>query len=259
MRGHWVLNQSKDWFHEQGLTVIYGDTDSVFVSTEGSDYKSTDGKKLEARLNSWWTEKIKTDFDLTSELEMEFETHYSPFFMPTIRGTEAGSKKRYAGKKQNSDGTSEIVFKGLESVRSDWTPLAKEFQTELFELIFNNQPCKSFLEQTISDLNSGKLDSKCAYTKRIRQHLSEYVKTTPPQIKAARAANEHYGREIYTRGSQVQYVITHLGPQELAMNEALLDYEHYINKQLFPIAESILHVAFPEFLAVFDKQLNWSF
>ncbi|GAA0298922.1 DNA polymerase II [Psychrosphaera haliotis] len=259
MRGHWVLNQSKDWFHEQGLTVIYGDTDSVFVSTEGSDYKSTDGKQLEVRLNSWWTEKIKTDFDLTSELEMEFETHYSPFFMPTIRGTEAGSKKRYAGKKQNNDGTSEIVFKGLESVRSDWTPLAKEFQTELFELIFNNQPCKSFLEQTINDLNSGKLDSKCTYTKRIRQHLSEYVKTTPPQIKAARAANEHYGREIYTRGSQVQYVITHLGPQELAMNEALLDYEHYINKQLFPIAESILHAGFPELLAVFDKQLNWSF
>ncbi|MDA8621038.1 DNA polymerase II [Psychrosphaera sp.] len=259
MRGHWVLNQSKEWFHENGLTVIYGDTDSVFVSMEGSQYTSRDGKQLEQRLNSWWTEKIKQEFSLVSELEMEFETHYAPFFMPTIRGTDAGSKKRYAGKKQNSDGSSKIVFKGLESVRSDWTPLAKEFQTKLFELIFNNQPCNSFLEQTINDLNLGKLDTKCAYTKRIRQHLPEYVKTTPPQIKAARAANQHYQRDIYGKGSQIQYVMTLAGPKELAMNSTTLDYEHYINKQLFPIAESILHSDFPELLNVFEKQLNWSF
>ena len=43
--------------------------------------------------------------------------------MPTIRGMETGSKKRYAGLSHNK-----MVFKGLETVRTDWTPLAQAFQ-----------------------------------------------------------------------------------------------------------------------------------
>ena len=30
-------------------------------------------------------------------LEIEFDTHHAKFFMPTIRGSDVGSTKRYAG------------------------------------------------------------------------------------------------------------------------------------------------------------------
>jgi DNA polymerase-2 len=64
---------------------------------------------------------------LDSALELQFETHYRRFLMPTIRGTEEG-KKRYAGLVQRQDGSEDVVYKGLESVRTDWSPLARQFQ-----------------------------------------------------------------------------------------------------------------------------------
>ena len=41
--------------------------------------------------------------------------------MPTIRGAEEGSKKRYAGLVVHADGREDMVYKGLETVRSDWS------------------------------------------------------------------------------------------------------------------------------------------
>ena len=45
MRGHWVLNESKAWFHENGLEVIYGDTDSIFVHV-GDDQSAENSRAL---------------------------------------------------------------------------------------------------------------------------------------------------------------------------------------------------------------------
>ena len=64
---------------------------------------------------------------MESWLEIEFETHFQRFLMPTIRGSDKGSKKRYAGHDVDSARMAirTLVFKGLESVRSDWTALAQ--------------------------------------------------------------------------------------------------------------------------------------
>ena len=48
-------------------------------------------------INDNWTALIRREFDLPCYLEIEYETHYRRFLMPTIRGLEKGSKKRYAG------------------------------------------------------------------------------------------------------------------------------------------------------------------
>jgi DNA polymerase-2 len=59
--------------------------------------------------------------------------------MPTVRGAEEGSKKRYAGLVR-ADGGDDLVFKGLETVRTDWTPLAQTFQRELYRRVFKREP-----------------------------------------------------------------------------------------------------------------------
>lgn len=43
--------------------------------------------------------------------------------MPTIRGAEQSSKKRYVSLVIRADGSEEVVYKRLETVRTDWTPL----------------------------------------------------------------------------------------------------------------------------------------
>ncbi|MCP4979988.1 MAG: DNA polymerase II, partial [Gammaproteobacteria bacterium] len=99
-RGHDLIIQTVQLIEEQGYEVIYGDTDSVFVSLHGAcdnRVAAEIGNRLVEIINQYWTEKLRQEYDIESCLEMEFETHYRQFFMPTTRGSEQGSKKRYAG------------------------------------------------------------------------------------------------------------------------------------------------------------------
>jgi len=48
-------------------------------------------------INQYWQDQLQQDYGIQSYLEMEFETHFNQFFMPTVRGSDKGSKKRYAG------------------------------------------------------------------------------------------------------------------------------------------------------------------
>ncbi|VEC93912.1 DNA polymerase II [Salmonella enterica subsp. enterica] len=65
-----------------------------------------------------------------------------PFSDADIRGADTGSKKRYAGLIQEGD-SQRMVFKGLETVRTDWTPLAQRFQQELYLRVFRNDLIKT--------------------------------------------------------------------------------------------------------------------
>lgn len=246
MRGHDIMQTTAKWIEDAGYKVIYGDTDSTFVWLEGdidTKHAMEIGKRLEHEINQKWTQLIEQEYQLNSDLEIEFETHFERFLMPTIRGSELGSKKRYAGLKTKGTG-SELVFKGLETVRSDWTPLAKEFQQQLYEMVFSDQDVSYFLTRTIALTREGKNDHKLVYRKRLRQRLDKYVKNVPPHVKAARIAdhiNQTRGKALkYQHKGWISYVITTNGPEPIEYIAHPLDYEHYIEKQIRPIAEGIL-------------------
>ena len=79
-----------------------------------------------------------------------------------------------------------MVFKGLESVRTDWSPLAREFQRELYRRIFLGEDYTDYLFQLVDDLRAGHLNDKLVFRKRLRRRLDDYVKNVPPHIQAAR-------------------------------------------------------------------------
>ncbi|MCW9015219.1 MAG: DNA polymerase II [Gammaproteobacteria bacterium] len=248
-RSHQIIKQTVKLIDQQGYTVIYGDTDSVFVSLEkqvNNEDADKIGKQLVDNVNSYWKNQLQLEFGIESFLEMEYETHFIRFFMPTIRGSEKGSKKRYAGLIKNTDGTTKIVFKGLETVRTDWTELARSFQQTLYKLIFNNQSFEDYIRQTVCDLKQGKLDQQLTYRKRLRQKLSDYKKNIPPHARAAIKAESIFhsngSPSLYKNTGWIEYVITVHGPETLECQTSPLDYEHYIDKQLTPIADTILNV-----------------
>ncbi|MDZ7684083.1 MAG: DNA polymerase II [Gammaproteobacteria bacterium] len=150
LRGHEILQQTRDLIEARGYTVIYGDTDSVFVLLEGVPPEKVDetGTTLIQELNVWWRNHLSDTVGVESCLEMEFETHFEKFLMPRIRGSEEGSKKRYAGT-STDDGKPRLVFKGLETVRSDWSALARDFQQQLYWRIFMDEPYESFVQETV--------------------------------------------------------------------------------------------------------------
>ncbi|NOU50578.1 DNA polymerase II [Pseudoalteromonas sp. JBTF-M23] len=262
MRGHEIMKTTKRLIEEQGYVVIYGDTDSTFVALNRaySDQQADEiGKKLIDKINAWWKQELKQRFGIKSFLELEYETHYRKFLMPTIRGSETGSKKRYAGlvSKGNAD---EIIFKGLESARSDWTPLAQEFQKNLYMMVFHNQDPSSYVRSIVERTQMGEFDHMLTYEKRLRRRLHEYEKNIPPHVRAARMADEknaNLGRPLqYQNRGQIEYLITINGPEPKEYLESPIDYQHYIDRQLKPIAEAILPFVGYDFKQLSEPQLG---
>lgn len=247
LRGHQIMRETRTWVEAEGYEVIYGDTDSIFIWL-GKRYAEADAlaiaDQLVAHINAKWKEQLKTTLDIECYLEIEFDAHYQRFFMPTIRGSDQGSKKRYAGLILNDSGKEELVFRGLETVRSDWTPLAKRFQQELFEKIFREEPYADFIRDYVRELRSGKLSDLLIYRKRLRGKLDSYDRITPPQVRAARLADEHNAKLRrplqYQNGGWINYVMTVNGPEPMEVLRSAIDYEHYVAHQLRPIADAIL-------------------
>ena len=262
MRGHDIMQMTAQWIADEGYKVIYGDTDSTFVWLDG-DFTNEKvyevGKQLQKTINQKWIDYIEEEYQLKCELEIEFETHFTQFLMPTIRGSSEGSKKRYAGLKY-SGGKETLVFKGLETVRSDWTPLAKEFQYTLYSMVFGHEDVSEYIRQFISDTRAGKKDDQLIYRKRLRRRLDEYVKNVPPHVKAARKAdeqNKQLGKELrYQYKGWIAYYITLNGPEPTEYRTSTIDYEHYIDKQIRPVAEAILPFVGLSFDEIASSQLG---
>ncbi|WP_404973122.1 DNA polymerase II [Vibrio campbellii] len=246
MRGHEIMKQTKVLIEDKGYQVIYGDTDSTFVSLNGT-YSQADadkiGNELVDYINQWWNDHLRSEYNLNSILELEYETHYRKFLMPTIRGAETGSKKRYAG--LIGEGEQErIIFKGLESARTDWTPLAQRFQNTLYQMIFHGEDPSDYVREMVEKTNNGEFDDQLVYQKRLRRKLHEYQKNIPPQVRAARLAddiNAKLGRPLqYQNRGRIEYLITVNGPEPHEYRNSPIDYQHYVDKQLKPVADAIL-------------------
>ncbi len=232
--GQRILLWTRDRLEAMGYPVIYGDTDSVFAVSGISDAAEAErmGATVVGRLNEALGAWIAETYEVPSHLMLEFERLYVRFFMPRLRHRPGGSKKRYAGIVGRGS-RRELVFTGLESVRRDWTLLAKDFQRHLLQRVFDQQEIEPFIVEFVRELREGQRDGDLVYRKALRKPLEAYGKTTPPHVRAARLLPGRPGRVI-------AYVMTTEGPQPVGHVTAPLDYRHYIDKQLRPIADAIL-------------------
>jgi DNA polymerase-2 len=262
-RSHEIILQTVKLIEAEGYEVIYGDTDSVFVSLQKACENSRAekiGDRLVGLINRYWQDQLDRDYGIQSYLEMEFETHFNQFFMPTMRGSDQGSKKRYAGLIDDGLGNRIIHYKGLETVRTDWTELARNFQKTLYQLVFDGEEHEDYILQTVAELRSGKFDDQLVYRKRLRKKLSEYLKNIPPHAQAAIKAEAIFKQtkqpSRYRNKSWIEYVITVSGAETLECQQSGLDYDHYIEKQLTPIVDTILNAIGNSMEAVTSQQQN---
>ncbi|WP_439859446.1 DNA polymerase II [Pseudomonas sp. MBLB4136] len=263
LRGHEIMRRTRELIEVEGYAVIYGDTDSTFVWLKRAHDEADAariGRALVQRVNQWWREHLRAEFGLDSALELQFETHYRRFLMPTIRGAEEGSKKRYAGLVRRADGSDEMVYKGLETVRTDWSPLAQQFQQELYWRVFHRQPYQAYVRDYVRRTLAGELDELLVYRKRLRRRLDDYQRNVPPHVRAARLADDYNARQgrprQYQSGGWISYVITLAGPEPLECRQAAIDYDHYVTRQLRPVADAILPFVDDDFGALVDGQLG---
>jgi DNA polymerase-2 len=248
--GHRILGWTRDEFEAQGYRVLYGDTDSVFVEM-GSMKSERDpherARELRESVQRRIVERVGREYAVVPRLELELERVYERFLLPRVRGGQSGSKKRYAGLVGG-----EVDVVGLEAVRRDWPAIARRCQRGLLSLLFSDRPVAPFLRELVDRVRAGDLDEELVIRKGIRKEaLERYTSQTPPHVRAARKAGRPVGRVV-------RYLITHTGPEPVFPGEPLpehIDREHYVEKVLRPIADSIL----PHVGLSFDEVLGEPF
>jgi len=249
--GKEMLLWSKRWFETAGFEVLYGDTDSLFVrsGSPGADAAFDEAARLAAQLNADLEGHIAERWSVRSRLELEFEKLYLKLFLPHARHSARGASKRYAGlvhvrrvtdglagdvaHEVAGEGPRDVEFVGMEVVRRDWTALAKRVQRELYGRLFADRPVEAYLADVVRQVRSGTFDDELVYRKNLRKGTDDYTASTPPHVAAARKSSRSPGRLI-------SYVMTIDGPEPLDNLRHRLDREHYVAKQVRPVAEPVL-------------------
>ena len=235
----WVIQTTAELIEKKGYKVLYEDTDSIFIETKlGKDKANQLGKELAIYISDYYKDYVKEKFNRKSYLELQFDKQFISMMIPSVRKkaeegeVQAAAKKRYAGLVEK-DGKEELEVTGLESIRGDWVEAARDFQKELLMKLFHKEPIEAFIKSYIKKIKEGKLDKELVYRKSIRKSLAEYTKTTPPHVKAARQLDS-------LDSNIIEYYITTEGPEPIQKLKHKIDYKHYIEKQIKPLAEQVL-------------------
>ena len=245
--------------------MLYGDTDSVFVASGLTDTQEANAAAPQwvAQFNAALTQHLKDTAGVDSQLELEFEKLYTQLYLASVRGGSQGARKRYAGMRFGSD---ELEFVGMEVVRRDWTELAKDVQRNLFARLFAELPQElaeqtnavsqtgaevaAYLKQVVAALREGQLDHLLVYRKNLRKDVSSYTTNVPPHVQAVKKSVEKPPRVVV-------YVMTTAGPELVSEIHHPIDREHYVTRQIQPIAAPILETLGLDFSQVIgdDRQI----
>lgn len=173
--------------------------------------------------------------NLPDDMELELEGYYDRGFFV--------SKKRYAVIYEG-----EITVKGLELVRRDWAPVAKNTQHDVLEAILKDASptkAKKVVKNVIKELNSGNvpMEDLVIHTKLTKK--PENYKQNAPHVLAAEKLRLH-GQKV-TSGTIIRYVITK-GNEPISKRAEPVEYigdkeydpEYYIQNQVLPATLRIL-------------------
>ncbi|MFO0676264.1 MAG: DNA polymerase II [Polyangiaceae bacterium] len=262
-RGHAIIERARAHFESAGFPVVYGDTDSLFVHAKGERVEARRagrswtafGRDLASEFTDILGREILATHRVASHLELRFESHYVRYLMPTTRGADRGSKKRYAGLARAEDGTTKLVIRGLEAVRRDWSPLARRVQSELFRRAFEGEPFDVWLRDVVRDLHAGLLDDELVFEKRIRREGRGEAsgRGLMPHMAALRKLE---GAEGPAPRSEIAYVMTVRGAEPVRHRTSPLDYGHYVERQLAPVCDVLLPFLGTSFVRVAGLQTS---
>ncbi|MBR9680382.1 MAG: hypothetical protein GOU98_00995 [Candidatus Altiarchaeota archaeon] len=205
-----------------GFTVVYGDTDSVMLTSTSHTFE-TDVKNFIDTVNKKLPNPIKLELD--------------GFF---VRGVFV-TKKRYA--LLSSDGN--LVVKGLEKVRRDWSSLARDAQEKVIRLILENKvdDATIHVKALVKKLRAKEIPlDRLIIRTQLTKKLSSYTQMAP-HVKVAHDM-ENSGEPVYP-GMIIEYIVTPRAGSisEKSVNLKLAkdyDADYYIDHQLLPAVMRVM-------------------
>jgi DNA polymerase I len=130
LTGRWVLNFVRTTFKDMGYEVIYGDTDSIFVKSDGP----LDIESCREQFHNLIKKELANTYNANeSFISLGFDKHYTTFML--------FAKKNYAGLMDNHEGkiVNKIFARGLEYIKRNTFQFAAKKQKELIENILRRR------------------------------------------------------------------------------------------------------------------------
>ncbi len=227
-----------------GLSVVYGDTDSVFVHLLDKDITFDEAQLVGNTIASTVTDS------LVKPMELVFDSFAKrAIFL---------AKKRYALLilEKTAQGMREkIKVKGMETVRRDWCDLTTKTVEKVLELVLKEGKVDEAIELVRNTINSIKLidaskDSELfddliltrQYTKKVESYKNRQPHITVIEKLKKRGIVANVGDRIpFVILAGNGLFVERAEDPEYAKNKNLpLDVDYYINKQILPPMERIL-------------------
>lgn len=232
--GRKYIHQVIDKAQEQGFTVLYSDTDSVFLLLD---------KKTKQDAQSFVNVVNK---HLPGVMELDYEGMYPAGIFVATKATDTGAKKKYA----LLDEKGLLKIRGFETVRRNWSFIAKDVQKDVLEIVLKeNNPSKAaaYLQAIITDLRKNTIPlQKVVIHTQLQRDLTTY-KSISPHVAAAQRLQQK--GVVVEAGDMLKFVIVK-GKGKIRDKVRLIDEtkqedydaEYYINNQVLPAVERIFAV-----------------
>jgi len=234
--GRYYIQKVIEDAKKAGFKVLYSDTDSVFLVLD--EKTKDDAKKFVESSNA----------NLPSLMEIEYEGFYPRGIFVSAKEGAYGAKKKYALLSEDNH----IIIKGFETIRRNWSFIAKETQREVLNIILKDgNPKKAFnyVKGIIDGIKKKEIPiEKVVIHTQLQKAVSEYDSIGPHVAVAQRMMDK--GIPVGP-GSLIRYVITKGKDKEKIRDRAKLpeeisqsdyDPDYYINNQIIPSVEKIFEV-----------------
>ena len=227
------VEDTHNFVDAEGMILVHN-TDSVFLTLDGKAKNEAEG----------FAESV--NLDLPGLMELDYEGFYPAGIFVSAKIGAFGAKKKYALLSEQGN----LKIKGFETVRRNWSMIAKDVQENVLSIILKeNDTGKAlhYVKNVINDLRNKTIPlGKVIIHTQLQKEILEYSNKGPHVAVAQRLQNK--GKNIGP-GSIIKYVVTQGNdiirnrsklPEEVKENE--YDADYYINNQVIPAVERIFNV-----------------
>ena len=229
--GRYYINEIARKAGEYGFEAVYGDTDSLVILLN---------KKNKDDVINFLSEINK---ELPSLMELELENFYLRGIFVMKKSSSIGAKKKYA----LIDEKNILKVRGFETIRRDWSYLAKEVQREILRIILkeaDKEKAINYTKDIINKVRNKKIKKeKMIIRSRLRKEILSYDQIGPRVIIARRM--QELGISV-NPGTNVEYIVVEGKglvrdrvklPDECEEDE--YDSEYYVENQVIPAVKMI--------------------
>ena len=232
--GREYIQKTIEKAREAGFNVVYGDTDSSCLVLENKT------------INDVHQFLRDSNRELPEFMELELEKYYKRGIFVAKKGKASGAKKKYA----LIDGNNKLKIVGFETVRKDWSLVAREVQQNVLEMVLKEggyEHALSYAKDVIAKIKNKEVENKkMVILTQLKREIEDYKQVGPHVAVAKKLRAQGFSVRA---GSLIRFIIKEgkgMIRDKAVMPELCMEGEYdagyYVDNQVVPVIENIFNV-----------------